>query len=157
LPSGGCGALGQSCNAPSDCCGGAACVNFLCADPPNYQSATYERTYDAACPDSYQPTWQLLSYYLTTGSDSQIKFSVQTANDLAALDAAPVLSLGASTQDIVSPATPDFQDVGKALRDANSNGLNHLRVIITLVPSTDKRTAPILHDWEMRYTCEAAQ
>ena len=132
-------------------------MNFACAEPPSFKSASYERNYDADCPDSYQPTWQLLSYYLTTGGDSKIAFGVQAANETAALDAAPVIDVGSSDQDVVSPATPDFQDVGKALRTANSNGLNHLRLIITLVPSSDKKTAPILHDWEMRYTCEPAQ
>ena len=153
----GCSDLGESCSSTADCCGGAACVNFACAEPPSFKSASYERNYDADCPDSYQPTWQLLSYYLTTGGDSKIAFGVQAANETAALDAAPVIDVGSSDQDVVSPATPDFQDVGKALRTANSNGLNHLRLIITLVPSSDKKTAPILHDWEMRYTCEPAQ
>jgi hypothetical protein len=132
-------------------------VNFKCAEPPSFTSASYERNYDAVCPDSYQPTWQLLSYYLTTGSDSKISFGVQTANETADLDAAPVIDVGSSDKDAVSPATPEFLDVGQALRSANSNGLNHLRLIITLLPSTDKKTAPILHAWEMRYTCEPAQ
>ncbi|HEU4584079.1 MAG TPA: dickkopf-related protein [Polyangiaceae bacterium] len=153
----GCSDFGESCSSTADCCGGAACVNFKCAEPPSYKSASYERTYDAECPDSYQPTWQLLSYYLTTGSDSMISFAVQTANESAALDTAPVIEVGSSDRDVVSPETPDFQDVGAALSAASSNGLNHLRLIITLVPSTDKKTAPILHDWEMRYRCEPAQ
>ena len=38
-----------------------------------------------------------------------------------------------------------------------SNGLDHLRLTIDFVPSTDKQSAPILHDWEVRYTCQPAQ
>jgi hypothetical protein len=48
-------------------------------------------------------------------------------------------------------------DVEAALLAADSNGLNYLRVVVTLVPSSDQQTAPVLHDWELRYGCEAAQ
>lgn len=152
-----CSNAGQSCNTPSDCCNNAACVNFLCAAPPSYEVATFEREYTAECPDSYQPVWQLLSYYLTTESDSRLEFGVQTASLLADLDAAPLIDVGASTATVVSPATPDFQDVGKALNDADSNNRKYLRLIVTFMPSTDGQTAPVLHDWELRYTCEANQ
>jgi hypothetical protein len=157
VAAGACSLEGESCSTPADCCDGTACVNFTCAPPPTYQAASFERSYEADCPDSYQPVWQLLSYYLTTGSDSKLNFSVQAANDVADLNTAPVIVLGSSDKDVVSPASPDFQDLGKALTNANSNGLNHLRLLIDFVPSTDKRTAPVLHDWEVRYTCEAAQ
>jgi len=155
--SGTCGNAGASCSSPADCCNAAPCVDFSCAAPPTFEAAEFERQYDAECPDSYQPHWQLLSYYLTTEGNSRLEFSVQTARTVAALDTAPLLSLGQSTADVVSPATPAFQDVGAVLDAAHSNGLEHLRVTINFVPSTGGQFAPILHDWELRYTCEAAQ
>jgi hypothetical protein len=155
--SGTCSNAGQSCNSPSDCCNAAACVDLKCAAPPSFDAASFERDYTAECPDSYQPNWQLISYYLTATNGSHLDFSVQTASTLAGLDAAVPLSLGQTTGTVLSPATPAFKDVGAALNTAHVNGRNYLRLTIDLSPSNDGQTAPILHDWELRYTCEAAQ
>jgi hypothetical protein len=73
------------------------------------------------------------------------------------LSSATVRHLGESSNDIVSPAQPDFFDVKDVLDQANQNGLNHLRMTVTFNPSTNALYAPVLHDWEMRYTCVAAQ
>jgi len=155
--SGTCSNAGQSCNSPADCCNAAACVNLKCAAPPSFETASFEREYTAECPDSYQPSWQLVSYYLTAANGSHLDLSVQTANSLAELATAPLLSLGQATGTVLSPATPAFKDVGAVLDTAHVNGRDYLRLVIDFVPSNDGQTAPVLHDWELRYTCEAAQ
>ncbi len=155
--SGTCGTAGDSCNSPADCCDNTACVNFQCAAPPSFTAASFEREYEADCPIDYQPEWQLLNYYLTAASDSKLLFHVQAAKTATALDAAPLIDLGEGTGTTISPATPAFKDLGAALDAVYSNGLDHLRLTIDFVPSTDKQTAPILHDWEVRYTCQPAQ
>jgi hypothetical protein len=151
-----CSNAGGSCNSPADCCNAAACVDYQCAAPPTFTEADFARDYVADCPDSTLPEWQLLSYHLTTGGDSRLEFSVQTAETSAGLAAAPVIDLGQSLNTVVSPADPEYKDVGAALEPSRTNGRKHVRVKITFVPSSDAQTAPVLHDWEMRYTCQDA-
>jgi hypothetical protein len=148
-----CSNAGGSCNSPADCCNAAACVDYQCAAPPTFTEADFVRDYVADCPDGTLPEWQLLSYHLTTGGDSRLEFSVQTAETSAGLAAAPVIDLGQSLNTVVSPADPEYKDVGAALEPSRTNGRKHVRVTITFVPSSDSQTAPVLHDWEMRFTC----
>jgi hypothetical protein len=55
----------------------------------------------------------------------------------------------------VSPTAPAYWDVGGTLETAAvSRHYSNVRINMTLAPSTDGKYAPILHDWEMRYTCE---
>lgn len=152
-----CSNAGEGCNSPADCCNGAACVGYQCAAPPTFMEATFEREYVADCPHGYQPRWELLSYHLTTGSDSWLEFAIQTANDAAALDSATLTSLGTSQSTVIKPAAPEYKDVGAALDAARLNGQNYARLTVTFVPSSDSVTAPVLHDWELRYTCYPAQ
>jgi hypothetical protein len=153
--SGTCHNSGESCAVSDDCCNGASCVNFACATGGSYAAATFTREYVASCPSGQLPRWMLFSYHLTTPGDSQISFTLQSSNDLGTLDAAQVVTLGSSTGDVVSPAVPESKDLGAALDAANvSKNLTNLRVLMKLVPSTDGLLAPVLHDWEVRYTCE---
>jgi hypothetical protein len=152
-----CSNAGGSCNSPADCCNSVACVGYKCAAPPTFTSAIFERDYVADCAVDYQPQWELLSYHLTTGSNSRLEFGVQTANTAAAVPTASLINLGTSSNDVVKPAAAEYKDVGAALDAIRMNGYNHLRVLITFVPSSDSLTAPLLHDWEMRYSCEPAQ
>jgi hypothetical protein len=151
-----CSNAGDSCNSPADCCNAAPCVDYQCVAPPTFTTADFTRDYVAACADDSLPAWQLLSYHLTTDDDSRLELSVQTANTSAGLELAPVIDLGQSLSTVVSPADPEYKDVGAALDAIASNGLKYLRVTVTFVPSSDSLTAPVLHDWEMRYTCQDA-
>jgi hypothetical protein len=153
--SGTCSNAGQSCSTGADCCNSASCINFVCSSGGHYTTATFTREYVASCPSGQLPVWQLYSFHLTTGSDSQLVFSAQTSNDLSTLDAATVVPLGSSTDDTVSPNPPDTIDVGAKLDAAGiSKNLVNLRILVKLVPSTDSLTAPTLVDWQMRYTCQ---
>jgi hypothetical protein len=155
--SGTCSNTGGTCATPADCCNATDCINFACAAPPSYTEATFDRDYTATCATGYQPNWQLFSYYLTTGNGSSIAFTAKTAATAAALTTASSLTIGTSTATVVSPATPAFFDVGAVLNTNHVNGRNYLRITVDLIPSADGQTAPVLHDWEMRYTCVAAQ
>lgn len=155
--SGTCSNAGGSCNSPADCCNNAACVGYKCAAPPTYTGAIFERDYAADCGADYQPVWELLSYHLTTDKDSRLEFDVQTASTAAGLDAALLIDLGMSQNTVVKPADPEFKDVGAALDARRMNGWDFVRISVTFIPSSDSLSAPILHDWEMRYSCEPAQ
>jgi hypothetical protein len=65
--------------------------------------------------------------------------------------------LGDSTADNYG-GMADSRDVGDALEGApQSFSLAYLRIAMTLYPSTNGALAPIVHDWEQRYTCEPAE
>jgi hypothetical protein len=130
------------------------CSNFSCTSA-HFEQADFVREYAAECPTAHRPDWQLFSYHLTTEGDSRLAFAVQTVENLDDLDAAPIISVGQSSATAVSPADPEYADVGGALDAAStSRHLTYLRMIVSLIPSTDSLYAPLLHDWEMRYTCE---
>jgi hypothetical protein len=153
--SGTCNNSGESCSVDADCCNGVTCVNFACSAPANFEAATFTREYVADCGTGQHPNWQLFSFHLTTDLDSKIQFTAQSSKSLDTLDAAKVVTLGESTATTVSPATPAYLDVGGLLeQDSVSRHLTYVRVNIRLVPSSDGSKAPVLHDWEMRYTCE---
>jgi hypothetical protein len=153
--SGTCHNSGQSCATSDDCCNGASCVNFACAAGGHYEAATLTREYVAECPVGELPRWTTFSFHLTTDADSSITFTAQTSDDLDQLDGAKVVALGSSTADVKKPANPVQIDVGAALDSGNiSKNFTNLRILMKLNPSTDGLSAPVLHDWEMRYTCE---
>ena len=102
--SGTCSNAGQSCGSPADCCNGAACVDFKCAAPATFEAADFTRDYVAECPDSHQPRWQLLSYYLTTEGDSKLQFKVQTASTLAGLATLPMQEVSAAIAELAVTA-----------------------------------------------------
>jgi hypothetical protein len=153
--SGTCNNSGDSCSVDSDCCNGVACVNFACSAPANFEAATFTREYVADCGTGQHPNWQLFSFHLTTDLDSKIQFTAQSSKSLDTLDAAKIVTLGESTATAVSPTAPAYLDVGGLMeQNSVSRHQTYMRVIIRLVPSSDGSKAPVLHDWEMRYTCE---
>ena len=155
--SGTCSNKGESCATSADCCNMASCVNFACETAGSYEAATFTREYVAECPTGQLPRWLVYTYHLTTGGDSKLTFSAQTSDNLDDLDAAKVVTLGSSTSDVVSPAAPESIDLGAAFDAAGvSKYLTNLRMLVKLEPSSDGLIAPILRDWQVRYTCEDA-
>lgn len=125
-----------------------------CAAPSAFTQGTLTRDYSAECGVGQHPKWQLFNFHLTTEGNSKITFTAQSAQKQGDL-AATVVTLAESTDTRVSPTAPAFFDVGSILKAAGvSRHYGHVRIEMTLVPSTDGAHAPILHDWEMRYTCE---
>lgn len=153
-----CSVAGESCSTASDCCNGNACVDFSCVTPSDFEPASFVREYVAECPVGYHPTWQLFSFHLTTDLDSRLHLEARSSSSLDSLETAPLVTVGTSSATARSPAPPEFIDTGAALELAGvSRHQTYLRLIITLEPSSDGSAAPILHDWEQRYTCEAAE
>ncbi len=154
-----CGQTGASCLAAADCCGtGSSCVAQKCESQPNYMSSgTYTRDFTASCDRGFKPRWGLFSFHLSTPSTSQIAFAAKTAATVAELPAAMSISLVTSTADNYGMA-PASVDVGAELEAAQVQfSLAYLRVSMTLSPSADGMVAPVLHDWEQRYSCVPAE
>jgi hypothetical protein len=153
-----CSAVGGACLTNADCCGGSPCTAQKCENVPTYMApATFTRDYVASCPPGFQPRWGLFLFHLTTGSTSRIGFAAKTAATTADLATAMSVDLGDSNQDNFGGAA-DSRDVGNALETANQLfSLSRLRISMTLYPSANGAVAPILHDWEQRYTCQPAE
>jgi hypothetical protein len=118
---------------------------------------TFTRDYVASCPVGFKPRWGLFLFHLTTASGSRIGFGAKTAPDAAGLATAVNVNLGDSTLDNYG-GTADSRDVGGFLESAQQLfSLNYLRISMTLYPSASGAVAPILHDWEQRYTCQPAE
>jgi hypothetical protein len=153
-----CSAVGGACLTSADCCGGSPCTAQKCEAIPSYPMAyTFTRDYVAECPFGFKPRWGLFLFHLTTSADSRVGISVQTAADAADLDMATNVDLGDSTLDNYG-GVADSRDVGDGLESAKELfSLANLRVSLTLYPSSNGLQAPIVHDWEQRYTCEPAE
>jgi hypothetical protein len=153
-----CSPVGGACLTSADCCGGSPCTAQKCENIPSYTApGTFTRDYVATCPFGFQPRWGLFSFHLTTPSDSRIGFSARTAASSMDLDTANVVDLGDSSLDNYN-GTPDSRDVGTLLEAAKEPfSRAYLRVAMKLFPSANGSFAPILHDWEQRYTCQPAE
>jgi hypothetical protein len=153
-----CSAVGGACLTSADCCGGSPCTGQKCENTPSFGgSGTFERDYVAECPSGFKPHWGLFLFHLTTASTSRIGFGAKTAATSADLATALDVDLGDSTKDNYGEAA-DSRNVGDALEAAQQPfSLSYLRVSMTLYPSADGVAAPILHDWEQRYSCEPAE
>ncbi len=157
---GSCGQDGDACLTSADCCGGGStpCVAQKCVSVPNYtQSGTYARDYAASCKPGFKPRWGLFSFHLTTPTDSSIVFSAQTATKDTDLPTATPVALVTSKSDNYG-AGPAQVDVGAKLEASQVQfSLAYLRIAMVLNPSTNGAFAPVLHDWEQRYSCVPAE
>jgi hypothetical protein len=153
-----CSAVGAACITSADCCGNSPCTAQKCENIPSYMApATFTRDYVASCPVGFKPRWGLFLFHLTTAGGSRIGFGAQTAATAADLNTAINVNLGDSSLDNYG-GTADSRDVGTLLESAEQLfSLEHLRLSITLYPSANGAVAPILHDWEQRYTCQPAE
>lgn len=153
-----CSAVGGACLTSADCCGGSPCTAQKCQNIPRYAApATYRRVYEATCEFGFQPRWGLFLFHLTTASSSRIGLGARTAASEAELAAATSVDLGDSTLDNYG-GMADSRNVGDLLEAAEEPfSRAFLEVAITLYPSANGAVAPVLHDWEQRYTCEPAE
>jgi|GEM_PF-3014185 len=153
-----CSAVGEACLTSADCCGASPCTAQKCEAIPSYMApATFTRDYVASCPAGFKPRWGLFLFHLTTAGGSRIGFGAQTAETAADLATAMNVDLGDSTLDNYG-GTADSRDVGSVLEAAQQlYSFNYLRVSMTLYPSANGSTAPVLHDWEQRYSCQPAE
>jgi hypothetical protein len=149
-----CSETGGACLSNSDCCGGSPCVASKCQVEPSYATpSTFRRVFEAECPSGFHPLWGLFIYHLTTPDTSHIAFSAVTAATEMELETADTVALKDSSGDNLGLPV-EAVDVGeRLLADDVSAALPFLRVHMTLHPSNDGLVAPVLHDWEQRYTC----
>jgi hypothetical protein len=177
-----CGPSGDGCGGTQDCgvctapltCGGAG-VPGVCGKPKTFEQGTFSRDYDATkkCVGTQSPQWNLFSWAAVTPSDSRIEFAVQTAFTAAELDTAPVVPLvfsnppgpvslldhAAIAHALNVPAgNPDTQlgavDVTHSLvHGGEITGYPYMRLLITLVPSSDQKQAPTLDSWDLQMDC----
>jgi hypothetical protein len=111
------------------------------------------------------PQWSYLQFRAETPGDSSIRFQVAAAPSQAELDtAAPIDLIAASqataavgtdvTQCLISGSSPncpvDLYQVLQPIGNANSE---HLRLIVTLTPSSDSTQSPVLDYWRINYAC----
>jgi hypothetical protein len=141
------------------------------APDPEYSEGWFVRDYSAAgfCAAGTQLTWGLWSWSADTPADTKIEFYLRTATTKAGLDTAVEVPLtfsnppGPTTlegQPAVAQAAlvPDTQG-GSAVVDDTliAKGLPQtlpwLRVRSRLVPSGDKKSAPVLEAWNQQFRC----
>ena len=153
-----CSAIGGACLTSADCCGGSPCTAQKCQNIPSYDApATYTRLYEASCEPGFQPRWGLFLFHLTTASSSRLGLAAKTAPTEAALAMANTVDLGDSTKDNYG-GMADSRNVGNLLEAAKESfSRAFLEVSMTLYPSVTGDFAPVVHDWEQRYTCEPAE
>lgn len=151
-----------------------ALVDTQPVTPPStttYADGTFVRDYDASgvCPQGHSIRWTDWSWTATTPSDSQIAFSVATADSLNGLNSAPVDALIFSSPPwpnalngdpaIAKDGNPTDTQVGSVVVEdalmANSRPLNKpfLRVISYLEASSDLTAAPTLLGWNQQFEC----
>ncbi len=157
-----CVALGGSCSSGSDCCGGRICSGGTCQDPPPVpiydNTGTYTRDFFADCPVGFEVKWRFFDYQAILPADTSIIFSGATAETLAALPTAvPVVSIGTALPPSTTGWTGFATTVDDALRASGARSRAYLRVSMTLTPSADKLSVPILSEWRVRYSCTPAE
>lgn len=144
------------CDAAKGDSGASISVALGC--PLSYSPTVHTEVYEADCPAGKQVQWGFFAWDTTTGSNSNVSFAARTSATLTFTD--PFTPLGTAkaiplpdTQDCLmsgpSPCPVDlFSTLGsiKARRD-------NLELQITLNPSGDTLTAPLVHDWAITYSC----
>ena len=161
-----CAQLGAACTLPTDCCGfpNVTCTGGFCVPPPpllTFQNGTYTRVYSASCPPGKRALWTFFDWQAVTASDSRISFFVQAADQDAsavwdALALTPLGSVPDSTGHNYYPPNWMGVDVSTVLAAADARK-PYLKVSMQLIPSADRRVAPVLVNWRQAYTCEDAQ
>ena len=127
-----------------------ACMPGCGAWAPNMvPSGYYIRDYDAtACGgDEILVDWGEFGWNVTTASDSRVEFEFQVADTLAGLPAAPAVRLAVPTS--VSPI--DLADLFAAAGFGNYRP--YVRVKAVLYASSDRIVSPVLHDFQLEFTC----
>ncbi len=167
LSSNTCVALGDACASDADCCGfptNHCDTTGKCAVPPPpfpYKDAVFSRDYTGSCPATYQPIWRNFFWQANTPGDSDIQFSVATAQteaDLpATISAMGVVPLAKAP----SPMTYSgyaAANVGDALKAGGQLATgNYVRVYMDFQPSTDDTQVATLQNWYIQYDCVAAE
>ena len=139
-----------------------------------YYDGWFIRDYDMSttCRFDQVPVWSLWSWDADTPEDTRIEFFARTASTRGGLETAPQVPLRFSDppgpaavngERVIVRSNPFDTRAGVALVDTalslgdQPRNLNHLRILMHLIPSADQRHAPTLRRWNLQATCKDAQ
>lgn len=147
---------------------GAACVHPHCVNVSLTQACVQSRTitddYVGVCSaiDAIAQ-WGYLQFRALTPGDSSIRFQVAAAPSEQELDTAIPIDLvtasaatGIGNCLFTGPAPNCPVDLYRALLPQGLAQSQYLRLIITLVPSSDGTQSPVLDYWRINYACPDA-
>lgn len=159
-----CAAAGQGCTQDSDCCAsGSSCLDGICADPPKYYQAVYTRDYHVDCAQSYglgyRVVWGSFFWHAQAAGSTSIAFSAQSnaTGSFSAADSLVSLGTANSSNINIPPANAQSADISSAFTAASVPTDAYLRVTMTFNPSIDNMATPTLYDWNLTYSCKAAE
>ncbi|MBW2528202.1 MAG: hypothetical protein JRI23_28760, partial [Deltaproteobacteria bacterium] len=124
-----------------------------------YDPVTYYFNYESDCSvygNGYSPLWKFLSYDTTIVGDS----TVDWAMSLSPVDAATALAGTHVSVSVADAATPDVlasAPVDLEAQLGNAAYYDYLSLAITTNPTSNRQDTPLVHDWEIQYTCEAIE
>ncbi|HTV02092.1 MAG TPA: hypothetical protein VMF13_16200, partial [Luteitalea sp.] len=115
-----------------------------------------------------QAIWRDFDWQAVIPDGTSIEFAAQSGDDAATLmPASPALPVSIAKAIASTDTGPNKTNYDAALLDTGMGGQgafnladppvlskNLLRVLITLNPTTDKKTAPRLAHWKVQYDCQ---
>ena len=131
--------------------------------PGNMHVTTYRELYEADCPDGLTPQWGYFAYDTTCPSNSRVTFTARTGSSQAEIAAATPVALATAqstpTNTQICPMAPNgtcpvdlFVKLG--LPEAHDQ---FLELIATLTPNSGNNAGPLVNNWEITYSCVAAE
>ncbi len=120
----------------------------------------FNHQYQATCGQGKQPQWTFLTWDATTPGDSAISFRVKSAATQAGLATAMFAPLGVArampnTQlcTLTGPAPTCPANVYQALGGKPLAHHGNVELEITVNPTSNGQTSPVLNSWKVGYTC----
>jgi hypothetical protein len=136
--------------------------------PPSYSPATFTEDFVASCPKGTGPIWREFDWQAQIPGGASIVFQAQSGDNAATLVPAAPLTLATATTS--TDTGPTMQNFDVALIDTGRNGSGAfntanpqvpsrdlLRLMITLNPTADHLSAPMLVQWKVQYDCAPDQ
>ena len=120
----------------------------------------YWRNYDSGdyCSPGLLPIWEEVTWSATLPSDTSIRWELrlaETCSDPDDLNACTELN-NATPIAWTAPPTSSPMNIEQAIRDAGQPiEMPYARLTAILRASSDKAETPVLHDFQMQYSCEA--
>jgi hypothetical protein len=130
--------------------------------PSTYGANTRSEVYEATCGKGFKPQWGYLTYSSTTPLDSSIEFRVRAATTQAGLAmATPQLVATAHTSpsdtQVCALTGPTGCPIDLYALFGSSAGAPFMQLDVTMYPSSNKSTTPMLEDWKVSYSCPPAE
>jgi hypothetical protein len=122
-----------------------------------FDNGEFVRDFKADCPRETRPVWRSFQWRATVPTGTSINFSAATAQVPAELSAAPVVNAGTASPPPTSAWSNNPVQIDTELAAAGLKSFEYLRVRMTINPSSDRLSAPVLKDWRVVYDCNAAE